>query len=348
MRNIELPYRNERLLGVDVLKIYAIIMVVLTHCLDPLYVQARYAELWIYNAVPFFLIIGSFFYARKFNDVYSRTSSFENTCKFWYGKKSLYSYFKRISIPYLVFMLAQVAVLPLVGYATVDVALLNTIKGGMGAGGYYLVVYAQLFLLIPFLNWLYRKNPLFTGVACFTLQYAWGEVLNYIGVVLQNQSLVTDINKYLVFRFLIYFYLGMVLYYNFGKIRAEHINGTLTAAVAMELLKIAFGGHVPPIDSAFATLQSALWCFGLVTAVTYIFKNLDFKCKWISFVGGSTLHILLFQQLYFCCVGVGRNKAYIDVPIAIIGGVIVYWVFKFAGKIISEKRNFGARKAKFS
>lgn len=34
-------------------------------------------------------------------------------------------------------MLAQVVVLPLVEYATVDVALLNTIKGGMGADGYY-------------------------------------------------------------------------------------------------------------------------------------------------------------------------------------------------------------------
>ncbi len=44
MRGIE-SYRNERLFGVDVLKIYAIIMAVLTHCLNPLYVQARYAEL---------------------------------------------------------------------------------------------------------------------------------------------------------------------------------------------------------------------------------------------------------------------------------------------------------------
>lgn len=116
----------------------------------------------------------------------------------------------------------------------------------------------------------------------------------------------------------------------------------------MELLKIAFGGHVPPVDSAFATLQSALWCFGLLVAVVYIFKNLDFKFKWISFVGGSTLHILLFQQLYFYCVGVGRNKAYIDVTIAIIGGMIVYRIFKFVGKTISEKRIFGGRKAKFS
>lgn len=348
MNTVELPYKGERLLGVDVIKIYAIIMVVLTHCLEPLYVQARYAELWIYNAVPFFLIIGSFFYARKYNELSVRTSDFRTLCGKWYGKKSLRSYFKRVSVPYLVFMLVQVIVLPLVGYATVDVVLLNTIKGGMGAGGYYLVVYAQLFLLVPFLNRLYRKNPALTGVICFSVQYAWDVALGYIGTALQNPSIATDINKFLVFRFLMYFYLGMVLYYNFGKIRAEHIKWILTFAVGMKLFSVAFGGKVPPIDSAHSILQSALWCFGILTAVIYIFNAFDIKGKWISFLGGSTLHILLFQQIYFCCVGTGRSKAYIDLPIALLGGILAYVLFGIAEKSFVKLRKSVVQKKKFA
>lgn len=344
MREIEFPYNGRRLLGVDVIKIYAIVMVVLTHCLNPLYVQARYAELWIYNAVPFFLIIGSFFYARKYDNISVHSKSFGETCGIWYGKKSLLSYFKRISVPYLVFMLAQVIVLPLVGYATVDIALLNTIKGGMGAGGYYLVVYLQLFLLVPFLNSLYRKNPALTGVVCFSLQYGWDVLLGYIGSALQNSSLVTDINKYLVFRFLIYFYLGMLLYYNFGKIRAWHINAILTIAGGMKLFSVAFGGEVAPIDAAYSTIQSALWCFGILAAVVYIFDCIDVKGKWISYLGGSTLHILLFQQLYFCCVGVSRNKVYIDLPVAIIGGVAVYFMFGVVKKLAKSGKNLLLKK----
>lgn len=57
--------RFGRLYGIDLLKIYAIIMVVLTHCWSEQFIQARYAELWIYNAVPFFIIIAAFNYSRK-------------------------------------------------------------------------------------------------------------------------------------------------------------------------------------------------------------------------------------------------------------------------------------------
>lgn len=332
--SLDCPQNKGRLIGIDVVKVYAIIMVVLTHCYAPEFLQARYAELWIYNAVPFFLMIGAFFYSRKYHEIAKKNTSLSSICKVWFVRKGLKAYFKRISVPYLVFMLAQVITLPLVGYATFDVALLNTVKGGMGPGGYYLVVYVQLFILSPFLNKICDDNPLRAGLICFTVQYLFAALWQYLTSISGSPALMTDINKYLVFRFLIYFYLGIILYKYYRKISAWHINATLTAATALKFLEVVVGGFSNgAISSLCSTVQGALWCFGLLTAIIYIFDRINFKGKAISFLGGTTLHILLFQQIYFCVVGVGRHKAYIDAPIALVGGVVCYLIFAAAGKI---------------
>lgn len=327
------PIRRERLVGIDILKIYAIILVVLTHCYSPQFVQARYAELWIYNAVPFFLIIGAYFYSRKYCELANKSSTFFDICKNWYGKQGLLGYFKRICVPYFIFMLAQVVTLPLVGYTTVDVALLNTIKGGMGPGGYYLVVYAQLFLLAPIINRAYDKNPLASGIICFGVQFAYNSLIEYLSSVVSNASLLTDINKFVCFRFLIYFYLGVLLYRKLDDICSWHIVITLGLAIILRMLEEMLAHVGSGIYVLYSSIQGAMWCFGLVCAVVYIFRSINIYSKLLSFVSGSTLHILLFQQLYFCCVGVGRHKAYVDAPVALVGGIAVYLIFAYIKKI---------------
>lgn len=330
------PIRRERLVGIDILKIYAIIMVVLTHCYLPQFVQARYAELWIYNAVPFFLIIGAYFYSRKYCELANGCDSFSKICKYWYGKQSLLGYFKRICVPYFIFMLAQVIVLPLVGYASVDIVLLNTIKGGMGPGGYYLVVYAQLFLLVPIVNRAYDKNPLATGLVCVGVQFAYGALIEYLSSVVANVSLLTDINKFICVRFLIYFYLGTLLYRKLDDICSWHICVVLGISIALKIFESEFVYVGGGLYSIYSLIQGAMWCFGLVCAVIYFFRRIDIKSRVLSFISGSTLHILLFQQLYFCCVGVGRHKAYIDALVALFGGVAVYVLFVYAEKIVTK------------
>lgn len=328
------PIRRERLVGIDILKIYAIIMVVLTHCYLPQFVQARYAELWIYNAVPFFLIIGAYFYSRKYCELANECDTFSKICKFWYGKQSLLGYFKRICIPYFIFMLAQVIVLPVVGYASVDVVLLNTIKGGMGAGGYYLAVYLQLFILAPIINRFYDKNPCATGLVCVGVQFVYSAAIEYLSSVVENASLLTDINKFICVRFLIYFYLGTLLYRKLDDICSWHIGVVLGMSVVLKMLDGAFAYVGGGLYLLYSPMQGALWCFGLVCAVVYIARGIYVNSRVLSFVSGSTLHILLFQQLYFCCVGVGRHKAYIDAPIALFGGIATYALFVYVRKIV--------------
>ena len=160
--------RYGRLPGMDVLKILAIIFVVLTHCYTDTFRAVRVPELWIEAAVPVFIIIGAFNYCRK--AVKMKLASPRG----WYTRRNLFSYFKRIGIPYIVFMIAQLIVLPLVGYAPVTEVLLNTVKGGMGAGGYYLVVFVQLFLLVPFFYFALKRRPFLTLLVAFAVRVAFG------------------------------------------------------------------------------------------------------------------------------------------------------------------------------
>lgn len=332
--------RIKYLLGIDILKIYAIIMVVLTHCYEPAFVQSRFAEIWIYNSVPIFLIVASFSYSHKYYKIFDKASPFgkisvKSLFKGWFNKTNLLRYFDRISVPYLFFMLLEVIILPLIKYTTVDVVLLNTVKGGMGAGAYYLVVYLQLFLLIPFLNALYQKHPLAALAVCFSIQYAWDIILHYalIGI---DPAMITDINKFICFRFLLMFFAGMTLFYEFDKIRIEHIALSIAAGFMLTAAFHYIGGTgIYAIDSVFSAVQGVCWCFGIVALFVIMLKNYNKRIWFICTVGGSTLHILLFQQLYFCCVGTARNKAYIDAPVAILCGIAIYIISKLLRKAIS-------------
>ena len=126
---IELDNRNERLVGIDVIKVLAIVCVVLTHVALTLPVYNAWAGL----AVPSFFMIAAFANARK------ATRMELVRPRSWYNRANLAGYWWRISVPYLLMCLAEVIALPLIGYTTVDMAFLNTLKGGMGPGGYYLV-----------------------------------------------------------------------------------------------------------------------------------------------------------------------------------------------------------------
>lgn len=330
---------EKRNMGIDLLKVYSIIMVVLTHCYAPSLLQSLFGELWIYNAVPFFLIIAAFLYARKYNKTLENVFSLRSAYRGWLCKRNLFAYFKRITVPYLFFMLLQIIVLPIVKYASFDIALLNTIKGGMGPGGYYLVVYLQLFLMIPFLNTLYKKNPILMFGVCFAAQYAWDLILHYLLLDI-NPPLITDINKFLAFRFLILFAFGTALYYEFNHIRLRQMFACIFMGAVIVVARnyIGYAG-IFPIDDLFSIIQTACWCFGLAGIVILQTKNFAADCKALTLMSESTLHILLFQQLYFCCVGVERHKAYIDAPVALIGGLLVFLGIRYLKVFIRKCRN---------
>lgn len=322
---------SQHYVGIDVLKIYSIIMVVLTHCYAPSFVQARLLELWIYNAVPVFLIVGSFLYSRKFSAICARAQSLKDAYKVWLGKKNLTAFFKRIGIPYLFFMLLQLIVLPSVGYAPFPEVLLNTIKGGMGPGGYYLVVYLQLFLLVPLLNRLFEKSPFATVLGCLCVQVAFDVLIGYLSA--NVSALFVDINKFISVRFFVIFVCGTAIRRYYRRLKSFTVAGCVLFGFFIAAVRNISGlTGIYAIDSALGAIQSMFWCGGIVCMLMKIFEGMEKECALVKFIAGSTLHILLFQQLYFCCVGTARHMAYIDAPVALFGGVAAFALSKAAKK----------------
>lgn len=336
--------RLGRLPGMDILKIYAIIMVVLTHCFSESFRAALAPELWIDAAVPVFIIIGAFNYCRKAYK--SGLSSYGE----WYSRFNFLSYFKRIGVPYIVFMCVQLVVLPLVGYAPLPEVLLNTLKGGMGAGGYYLVVFFQLFLLVPVFYFAMRRHPVAALCVAFALRIAFGSLCERV-LIPVNPYIFEGVDKLLSVRFFVCIACGMFSFMHFDKFTPMKIAAVLLAGFVISFVKFFIGDvGVAEIDLAFMTVQQALWCTGLTVLLlhgVYAEKG-SARHKAIAFVAGSTLHILLFQQIYFCAVGVGRHLPQTDLPAALLGGFAVYVLWVLAEKKILPLLKTLAKRAKIS
>lgn len=246
------------------------------------------------------------------------------------------------------FMCVQLVVLPLVGYAPLQEAFINIFKGGMGPGGYYLVVFFQLFMIMPVVYKAGEKRPFLTLAAAFVISYVWAVFHNYV-LMPVNPYIMEGVNKLLVFRFLPYIAAGRLLFAYFGKITPRHIIFLVLAG-----LLLAAAGYYSTASGVYAldwipdTLQGVSWCTGIVACVIFVFACAGDVAPAVkrvtAFLAGSTLHILLFQQTYFCCVGVGRHKAALDLAVSLAGGFIVYVLWRPAEKLCG--RAFAALRAR--
>lgn len=125
---------------IDYLKGIAIIMVLITHATSSEYIQERLLyPIWIYEAVPLFLLI-QVFHAYKKN-----SPSYPSFQKLW----------NRIIFP---FVLTQLVFVAYGFYAnfTRNENLFNyftnmLIVGGGGPGSYYIWIYLQFAILLPLL-----------------------------------------------------------------------------------------------------------------------------------------------------------------------------------------------------
>lgn len=318
--------KYNRLIGIDFLKIFAIIMVVLTHTSF----YAYFGDLYMNIGVPLFILIAAFNNSRKYN------KKGYKSINEWYNKQNFWGYFKRITIPYLFFMFLEILILPLVGYAPFSEALLNTVKGGMGPGGYYLVVFAQLFLVFPIFIYFLKRKPALTFLIAFSIQFGFDILFHYVLFPI-NEYIFDGIYSRTFFRYILLFMIGIIFFEKFEKVRYWYILVSLIIGTTLGILSgLGIITGIYEIDFLLSTIQITGMSFGVMALVIKLglfIKNEKFK-KVVGFVAGSTLHILLFQQLYFCCVGVGKSPMYIDLPVTLIGGFVIYVLWIYVEKLI--------------
>ena len=329
---IEFDNRTQRLIGIDVVKAVAIIFVVLTH--TALFMPAY--RLWAGLAVPSFFLIAGFSNARK------ATKEELSHPAGWSTKANLLGYFFRITVPYLIMCVAEIIVLPLIHRASIDIAVLNTVKGGMGPGGYFLVCYAQLFLVFPLLWCAYKRRPILTFLIAAAIQITAGLLFGL--VFMPRWDISVGIYKFLGFKYLIVTMLGIMLFDRFSRIPwwifvLAAVAGLATGLV-MEFVPAAFAWDA---SKTLDDLQLALYTFGVSGGLIVLTSGIRYRFKHnpLSVFADSTLHILLFQQVYFCCIGDRPEHIALDTFIALIGGLAFYlaWYWAVKGvKLLKTKK----------
>ena len=138
--------------------------------------------------------------------------------------------------------------------------------------------------------------------------------------------------------------LGIMLFDRFSRIPwwifvLAAVAGLATGLV-MEFVPAAFAWDA---SKTLDDLQLALYTFGVSGGLIVLTSGIRYRFKHnpLSVFADSTLHILLFQQVYFCCIGDRPEHIALDTFIALIGGLAFYlaWYWAVKGvKLLKAKK----------
>lgn len=177
---------------IDGAKGVAILSVILLHSLP---CQREIGWMWhIGQAVPVFLFITAYLISTRFNSL--RT---------YFTWRRFAKMMKKVFIPFVIVLAIQ-----LVCFALIDkMPSLKTIvkDGGIGPGSYYIWLYLQSWILIPFMVWLVRKTPIW--VSCLIV-LAISIVAEYAFVPIQGIENVDKLYRLVQIRYLMVLYLGCI------------------------------------------------------------------------------------------------------------------------------------------
>lgn len=177
---------------IDGAKGVAILSVILLHSLPCL---REIGWIWhIGQAVPVFLFITAYLISIRFE-------SFQS----YFTWDRFARMIKRVFVPFVIVLTIQ-----LVCYALIDkLPSLKTIikDGGIGSGSYYIWLYMQSWVLMPFMAWLVRKTPIW--LSCIMLLMI-SILAEYVFVPLQGIENIDKLYRLLPTRYFMVLYLGCV------------------------------------------------------------------------------------------------------------------------------------------
>lgn len=177
---------------IDGAKGVAILSVILLHSLP---CQREIGWMWhIGQAVPVFLFITAYLISTRFDTL--RTY-------FTWGRFT--KMMKKVFVPFVIVLAIQ-----LICFALIDkLPSLKTIVkyGGIGPGSYYIWLYLQSWILIPFMVWLVRRTPIWLSLL---IMLAISILAEYAFIPMQGIENVDKLYRLMPIRYLMVLYLGCV------------------------------------------------------------------------------------------------------------------------------------------
>ena len=158
--------KTNRNLAIDILKIFAIAMVIACHTIN---IRAEFLGV----AVPLFLVITGFNY----------TNSMKNknlTIKDYYKKENLKKKFSRILLPYLCFAVFEILLILFSNNFNGTNIVRILLFGGLGMGSFYTILLVQIILLFPLIFKLVQRKKYWGLLIAFLFTVIFEIVFNLV------------------------------------------------------------------------------------------------------------------------------------------------------------------------
>lgn len=212
--------QNNHIDWIDGAKGVAILSVILLHSLPCL---REMGWMWhIGQAVPVFLFITAYLVSIRMESI-----------KAYFTFDRFGRMLKKVFVPFVLVLILQVGCLVL---ADKDLSIKAIIRdGGIGPGSYYIWLYLQSWILIPFIVWLVRKVPVW---ASCLIMLTISVVAEYAFVPIEHIKVVGDVYRLMPVRYLMVLYLGCV--WPMLKDKQKYVFYGLACISALMMLKDAY------------------------------------------------------------------------------------------------------------
>lgn len=326
---------KERQYQFDFIKGIAIISVILLHA----GISHKYfSTYWIGQAVPLFIGVSCFL---------GCLSLFKNDgIRTYFGKERIKRMVIRIFKPFILAQIVLVGMYSITNNFSIKGFLAG---GGIGPGSYYPWVYIQLWVLIPFMFLLMRKNTvigmiiimlvsIITNVLFATLNAAeWFQIplVNHKKewfVLLYRLC----INRYLFIFPLVFLLIEQKIKYSIvlflGFIGAGCIYAMTYKDISIEPLVYTSGWEVYEYPSHCYTLLVLLYLYKIYEYIPKMVRNI------VNKIGGNSWEIYNMQMIYFSFCGYLNINKYANVVLGLFVCIMPIYTYEFMKKPIEIKK----------
>lgn len=283
------PQSNTREYFLDFLKTICIIFVVVVNTLDSVSKEFNQCggNYWAGQAIPLFLIITGFLFARSYEN--------KNLTKLsdYYKPKYIFSKLIRYIVPYLFCMVVETIIFASQGRLTAAQFFINMFRGGQGPGAYYFWTIIELVFIYPLVFALIKKLK-FNG-----LFITFGITLVWDLIVFASQ-MPEIVYRFIAIRFIFIISFGSYLYLAIkNNIKYKWYFAIPAFCIGLVLMILVDYCHIQMhvYTKWFKYCEIAnLYCIPIASLLIRKFKMNN--QWWWSIIGKATWNIYLTQRVF--------------------------------------------------
>lgn len=271
---------------IDGAKGVAILSVILLHSLPCL---REIGWIWhIGQAVPVFLFITAYLISMRFESLQT-----------YFQWERFAKMLKKVFVPFVFVLLIQLVCLALIDRLPSLKTIVKT--GGIGPGSYYVWLYLQAWVIIPFMVILVRKLPIWVSML---IMLVVSIIAEYVFVPIEGIELIDELYRLLPIRYLMVLYLGCIwpllkdkqryILYGLAGVSAFLMLNDLYLTDNVLFVNIMGGGLVPSYWEGYHWYTA----FYVVLPITLL-ERLQYADVWKS-AGKYSWQLFLLQMM---CLG---------------------------------------------